>query len=233
MPESQPITVLLADRCQQRRERIHAALTTAGYRITVNPTGSAALPTDGAAYDVILFGADALEAQTDCIRQLREACPESCLILLAPPGSRPALADALRQGADDALLLPDDGAPAPSHDASAAALDLAIARGLERRRLIRENHALRATLNEAAALREVVALAASAAHAMNQPLTVMSGITELMLLDAEPGDPMSEDMEALHRATERLCDIVSRLSSATTPFRRRVARAGIEVAQEV
>ncbi len=221
MPDSQPVTALFIATNRALRETIPSALTACGYRVSrakPGPEAGQGRPRDG--HDVLLIDvAPSDGAGLEEVSRAREAGVEGCIIALASTSDGPSLVDCVRAGADDALALRDDP-PLAARDL-AAELDLLIARALERRRLAEENRALRAAIDDIDTLTALADLASSAAHDMNQPLTVMSGITELFLMDADPGDPNYEDMETLRRATERMCDIVGKLSAATKGYKQR------------
>ncbi len=224
MPDSQPVTVLLVEDSRAQREMIRSALTTSGYRVTAIAAGLEALDLHhGAGHDVLLVDMVLPDITgIEVLARARAANPDQCVIMVTAAGSRLSVVEAIRAGADDALFLCGNTGSESPNDLSAQ-LDLTIARSLERRQLAKENRELRAKLAEASRLSDVVSLAGAAAHDMNQPLTVMSGITELLLMDADPDDPTFEDMETLRRATQRLCDIVGKLSAVTTYHRKRSA----------
>ena len=211
MSDNAAIAILLVEDSSAYREMVRAALVHAGYRVDAVASGKEAIARyqDGG-YDVLL--ADTVLPDLpgiELLARVRQIDPDQCIILMTAEGSGLSAAGVIRAGADDYLLKPmrldDDGAD----------LDVIIARSLERRRLARENKALQAKLVEASKLNAVMSLAGAAAHEMNQPLTVISGITELLLMDADPDDPSYADYEALQRATQRLCDIVGKLGAVT------------------
>jgi DNA-binding NtrC family response regulator len=214
MPDSEPVTVLLVEANPVQREMIRAALTDLGYRVTASASGLEAMelyqraPHDVVLVDVVL--PDIPGAEVLC--RARQVNPDQCVIMLTAEGDGLSAVGAIR--ADDAAVLRRATEPS-RRDGDGSEMEAIISRSLERRRLARENRELQAKLVEASRVNAVISLAAAAAHDMNQPLTVMSGITELLLMDADPEDPSYQDLETLHRATQRLCDIVGKLSAVT------------------
>lgn len=212
MPDSQSVTVLLVADSRELGETIGPALTARGYSVTVADRGAKASRPPCVGHDVLLIDVTSRDgAGIEALLRAHEANARCCVIALTRAAGDPTRVEAVRAGADDALALGDD--PRAAAGDLAAELDLVIARAMERRSLAQQNRSLRA----------LVDMAASAAHDMNQPLTVLSGTTELMLMDAEPNEPTYEDMETMRRATQRLCDIVGKLSAATNDYKKRTA----------
>lgn len=203
--------ILLVEDSSSYREAVRAALMRAGYRVDAAATGTEAMERyGGGGYDVLLSDVVLPDVPgIDLLAHVRQVNPDQCVILMTSEGSGLSAAGVIRAGADDYLLKPmrldDDGAD----------LEVIISRSLERRRLAKENKELQAKLVEASKLNAVMSLAGAAAHEMNQPLTVMAGITELLMMDADPDDPAYQDYEALRRAAQRLCDIVAKLGAVT------------------
>jgi PAS domain S-box-containing protein len=61
----------------------------------------------------------------------------------------------------------------------------------------------------------LVALAGTAAHELNQPLTCVLGYAELLRRRASPTSPDSKALEAIHREAERMADIVRKIGKIT------------------
>lgn len=211
MSASETATVLLVEDSRVQREMIRAALTDLNYRVTDVATGQEAMAScQAAAFDVLLVDVVLPDVPgLQVLARARESDPDQCVILMSAEGSGLSAVGAVRAGADDYVTKPiridDEGFE----------LEVIIARSLERRRLARENRELQAKLVEASQVNAVVSLAGAAAHEMNQPLTVMAGITELLLMDTDPRQPLYQDLETLRRATDRLSDIVGKLGSLT------------------
>ncbi len=84
----------------------------------------------------------------------------------------------------------------------------------ERVRVENELARTRAQLIDAEKQRAVTALAGATAHELNQPLTVIVGYAELLLRRA-PDEALKVPLEAIHAQSERMADIVKRISKLT------------------
>jgi DNA-binding response OmpR family regulator len=225
MSDNRPVTVLLVEDSRVQRELIRAALIRLGYRVTSAATGQEAVGLyrageyDTLLVDVVLPDMPGIEI----LSHARKVDADQCVIMMTAEGSGLSAVEAVHAGADDYVTKPirldDEGAE----------LKVIISRSLERRRLARENRELQARLVEASRVSAVISLAGAATHEMNQPLTVMAGITALLLMDADPEAPSYQDLETLHRATQRLCDIVGKLG-AITDYRAKPYVGDVEIA---
>lgn len=226
MSNGRPVTVLLVEASREQRELIRAALIRLGHRLTTAATGQEAVGLYRAGeYDALLVDMMLPDMPgTEILSRVRKIDADQCVIMMTTEGSGFSAIKALRAGADDYVTKPirldDEGAE----------LEVIVSRSIERRRLARENRELQAKLAEASQVNVMVSLAGAAAHEINQPLTVMAGITELLLMDTDPEDPSYQDLETLHRATQRLCNIVGKLG-AIIDYRTKPCVGDVEVAE--
>ena len=229
MSDRRPVTVLLVEDSRVQRELIRAALTNLGYRVTVTAAGLEAMARyDEGGHDVLLVDVVLPDIPgSEVLSRARQANPDQCVIMMTAEGSGLSAVGAVRAGADDAAVLRRVTKPIRLDD-EGAELEVIISRSLERRRLARENRELQAKVIETSQVNAVMSLAGAAVHEMNQPLTVMAGITELLLMDADPEDPSYQDLETLRRAAQRLCDIVGKLS-AVTAYRTKPHVGDVEI----
>ncbi len=83
-------------------------------------------------------------------------------------------------------------------------------------------------LREMERVQVLAATAGAAAHEINQPLTVLMALTEIMLIQAAPDAPQRRNLEALYRAAGRISEIVRNMEGvrkyATKPY-----AGGIEI----
>lgn len=61
----------------------------------------------------------------------------------------------------------------------------------------------------------LAALAGTAAHELNQPLTTIMGLVELLQMTAEEGSPIAQQLERVYAETERMSGIVTRIGKIT------------------
>lgn len=204
------IRILLVEDSRLQREIIRSALTRLGYEVAAVESGEEAL----SEYEVGAFGVLLLDAVlpgidgVEVLRRVRVQDEDQCIILMTAEGSGLSAMGAIRAGADDYVTKPirlDDGG---------AELEVIISRSLQRRQLARENRELQAQLVQAKRLDAIMELAGATAHEMNQPLTVLMGMTELLNEDCDP-DTLRDDLGIIHRASVRLSEIVRKLSSIT------------------
>lgn len=75
--------------------------------------------------------------------------------------------------------------------------------------------ALQNALSEKEKLQAVFETAGAVCHELNQPLQVVSGVTELLLLDVKNTDPHYEKLMTLMEQTERMGEITNKLMKIT------------------
>jgi PAS domain S-box-containing protein len=106
----------------------------------------------------------------------------------------------------------------------------------ERKRVEAELRQQREALYQTEKLAALGTLSAGIAHEMNNPLGIITSRIELMLLDAEEHDlptQMLEDLQVLHRATQRVARIATNLRSFGRQAPREHARVDLNaVVQE-
>lgn len=78
------------------------------------------------------------------------------------------------------------------------------------------------TLREMERVRVLAETAGAAAHEINQPLTVLMALTEIMSMQAAPDDPQRHNLESLYKASGRISEIVRNMEGvrqyATKPY---------------
>ena len=94
------------------------------------------------------------------------------------------------------------------------ALVRVIRYALERHRLLSEVQKLQEQLLETERVRVVAETAGAAGHEINQPLTVINGKTEHMLMKMGPDDPYRRHIELIHEAGLRIEEIVVKMKTA-------------------
>lgn len=105
--------------------------------------------------------------------------------------------------------------------------------GLARRvvvfaRDVTERRRLEATLAESSRMASVGQLASSIAHEVNNPLTVIIGNAEVMLLDADPDDPNTDTIRMIHRAANRAARTIQNLLDLSSQPDDDVAEFGVQ-----
>lgn len=75
---------------------------------------------------------------------------------------------------------------------------------------------LQASLLEKEKLQGVIEMSGAVCHEMNQPLQVLSGIAELLMMDIEEGNPLYEKVIMLKEQTERMGEITNKLMKVTS-----------------
>ena len=64
-------------------------------------------------------------------------------------------------------------------------------------------------------LQGVIEMSGAVCHEMNQPLQVVSGICELIMLDADESDPLFERLQTIYRQVEEMGRITGKLMDIT------------------
>lgn len=91
-------------------------------------------------------------------------------------------------------------------------------------------------LIEAEQDRVLTQAAGAAAHEINQPLTVLIGMAELLLYQMEDNDPQHENIVAMHDSARRISDIVKKMSQikkyVTKPYLEGIDIIDLDAASE-
>jgi len=129
----------------------------------------------------------------ECIGALRVLSPALPLVFLTDGGDATGIVASLQAGADGFIR---------AEDASADVVDALLARLADARRVPREQ-ALREA-PAAYAANDLGETVRRTAHEMNQPLTVIFGLVDVLLLDAPDDSEVRTDLLTLQREAERL-----------------------------
>lgn len=126
-----------------------------------------------------------------------EADPES-------PGMRP-----------EHILLKSDGTRIPIHKTVTQATIENRACVIESFVDISEQKQTQLELMERKKLQGVIEMSGAVCHEMNQPLQVLSGICELIMLDADESDPLFERLQTIYRQVGEMGRITGKLMDIT------------------
>jgi len=132
------------------------------------------------------------------LKALDEALP-AYVIMLTSRDNEDDIVRGLDSGADDYIVKPFKSSELRSRINSG-------------RRMLE----LQAGLLEKEKLQGVIEMSGAVCHEMNQPLQVVSGIAELLLMDIEEGDPLYEKVIMLKEQTERMGQITNKLMQVTS-----------------
>jgi CheY-like chemotaxis protein len=178
------------------------------------------------AFDVILLDLtlpDSRELNT--FHRVKVEAFDTPLIVLSGYGDREFARAAVRKGAQDFLV---------KGHVDRHLLDCSIRYALERHRLYKRMAKVNNTLLEEERNRVVEETAGCVAHEINQPLMVMSLVTEQMLLETDPSDPNYEQLMTLRCASERIDRIVKHMLAvrvyATRPYGKDIDILDLEAA---
>jgi DNA-binding NtrC family response regulator len=190
----EPIRILIVDDEEVVRDSLASWFREEGYEVDVAGSGKEALRMiSEAEWDVYLLdikmpGMDGLELQ----RRIREHVPGATIIIMTAYASVESAVEALKQGAHDYITKPFD----PE--------DLArvVRNAAERKRLIRENEALRQSLEDMSKVVEVVGESQAMKHVMEQVARVAPTDATVLLL-GESGTGKEVVARAIHAASPR------------------------------
>ena len=85
---------------------------------------------------------------------------------------------------------------------------------IERQRMLSKVRELREQLLDAERARVLTETAGAAAHEINQPLTVIMAMAEILLATTSSGDPRRPNVEMLREAVEKITEILQKMGSA-------------------
>jgi len=187
-----------------------------GYDLVVAEDGAEAwevLQADDAPRLVVLNWMMPGMAGTEVCRRVRESDTgnSTYVILLTARGKKEDIVQGLEAGANDYIIKPFEWGELRARMASGV-------RVLE----------LQEQLREAERTRALMEAAGAAAHEINQPLTVLTESTELLLERSAPDDPHREAMATMVAATQDIAQIVQKMAG----IRRYVTKpylAGIDI----
>lgn len=135
----------------------------------------------------------------DTFERTQDAAPDVPIVVFTGNDDQAAAIKAVRAGAQDYLV---------KGDMSAAALVRVIRYGIERKRSERER--LRREKLEG-----VLEMAGASCHELNQPIQVISGRSELLLMQVPEGDPMRKHVRAIKQQVDRIAEITMKLNNIT------------------
>ena len=147
--------------------------------------------------DWMMPGMDGIEICTR-LKTLENSTP-GYVILLTSRDNEDDIVKGLDAGADDYIIKPFKNSELRS-------------RVNVGRRMIE----LQASSLEKEKLQGVIEMSGAVCHEMNQPLQVVSGITELLMMDIEEGHPLYEKIIMLKDQTERMGEITNKLMKVTS-----------------
>ncbi|MBW1858607.1 MAG: response regulator [Deltaproteobacteria bacterium] len=151
-------------------------------------------------HDVFLV--DYVLGERNGIELLNEAREKGCdapIILLTGRGDREVDMAAMKAGAADYLNKDEIRAPV---------LERSIRYAIERKRSEEERL-------QREKLQVVLEMAGAVCHEMNQPIQVISGHSELMLMDMTEDDPFYEKIKTIEEQTTKMGEITRRLTEIT------------------
>ena len=135
----------------------------------------------------------------DNLEKVQEAAPEIPIVVITGNGDQAAAIEAVRAGAQDYLV---------TGDVSDAALVRVIRYGIERKRS--EQERLRRKKLEG-----VLEMAGASCHELNQPMQVISGHSELLLMRMQEEDPLCRHLKIIKQQIDRMGKITRKLNSIT------------------
>ena len=195
--------ILIAEDDMTSRAMLQAVLAKWGYDVTAASDGEQAwaalqepTPPGLAVLDWEMPGLDGDEL----CRRLRaqERKEPLYLILLTSRGAPEDIVRGLEAGADDYIAKPYDNA------------ELKARVDVGRRMLMLQNE-----MREREKLQGVLEMAGAVCHELNQPLQIVSGFSEMLLLDADAGDKNSETLKTIKDGIDRIGELTRRIMKIT------------------
>jgi DNA-binding response OmpR family regulator len=135
----------------------------------------------------------------ETFERTQEAVPDIPIVVLTGNSDQATAIKAVRSGAQDYLF---------KGEASAVALVRVIRYGIERKRSERER--LRREKLEG-----VLEMAGASCHELNQPIQVISGHSELLLMRVSEGDPLRKNIRVIKQQVDRMAEITKKLNNIT------------------
>jgi phosphoserine phosphatase RsbU/P len=186
--------ILIAEDDLTSRTLLRSMLMKWGYEVVVTEDGEAAWERmreeDGprlAILDWMMPGLSGIELCRRLRAQERETADPRYLILLTSRSDRVDIVEGLQAGADDYVSKPFDPAELRARiDVGRRMLDL-----LKR-------------VAEQEKLRGVIEMAGCVCHELNQPLQVVSGYAEMLMMDLSKDDPNHESLEHIRKGVDRI-----------------------------
>ncbi len=208
-------SILIVDPNAATRARLQRLLADRGYTVLQVDSFDAALTAlDRDAWSfVIAAWALGERSGLELVQAFQALAPESVVIIAGDGGQETALA-ALRGGAADYLPMPIDATELAAALERAARIH-ALATQLAQAR------AAQASIAQCAGLAAQSRLAATLAHEINNPLTPIIGMAEILLEELPPGHPSRTCATAISAAAWRISNVVRSLSDfAQTDYPR-------------
>ncbi|MFO7913520.1 MAG: response regulator [Desulfotignum sp.] len=195
--------ILIAEDDMTSRAMLHAVLTKWGYEVIAAGDGNqawAALQEPNAPGLAVLDWEMPGINGAELCRRLREQERKEPLhlILLTSRGDSDDIVRGLEAGADDYIAKPYDNA------------ELKARVDAGRRMLVLQNE-----MREREKLQGVLEMAGAVCHEINQPLQVVSGFSEILLLDADAGDKKYETLKTIKKEIERIGELTHRIMKIT------------------
>jgi len=131
------------------------------------------------------------------LRQVETITPIYIILLTARSGKKDII-EGFEAGADDYIAKPFDG------DELRARINVG-------RRIIE----LQTSLSEKKKFQGVIEMAGAVCHEMNQPMQVVSGISELLMMDVENDSPLYENIKIIKEQIDRMGEITKKLMGIT------------------
>jgi phosphoserine phosphatase RsbU/P len=195
--------ILIAEDDVTSRAMLQAVLTKWGYDVTATSDGEqawAALQQPNAPGLAVLdWEMPGLEGAELCRRLREQARKEPLyLILLTSRSESGDIVRGLEAGADDYIAKPYDNA------------ELKARVDVGRRMLLLQNE-----MREREKLQGVLEMAGAVCHELNQPLQIVSGFSEMLLLETDTGDKNYENLKTIKQGIERIGELTRRIMKIT------------------